>query len=196
MLNHKGTQVLVTERLILRPFVLADAENMYGNWASDSQVTRYVTWDPHESLFDTETILTAWCSLYNNPTVYNWAIELRETGEAIGNISVVNRSDRDEYCEIGYCLSSRYWRQGIMPEAASTVIRFLLTEVGYHRVEARHDSRNPASGRVMQKCGMIYEGTLRDRHRDKTGEFSDLCFYGITRDNLCDKGDAAHGHDH
>ena len=188
-MKHNGTKTLETERLILRRFTPDDAEPMFRNWASDPAVTKYLTWNTHEDLYETENLLAAWCAVYQDPAIYNWAIELRESGQAVGNISVVNRSDRDRCCEIGYCLSAGLWRQGIMPEAARAVVRFLLLEVGYHRVGAWHDIRNPASGRVMQKCGMVYEGTMRDRIVGKDGNYSDLCFYGITRDQLNEEGE-------
>ena len=184
MLSHKGTVCIKTKRLLLRPFTLQDAPDMYRNWASDPEVTRYLTWLPHRNLCETENILSAWCVLYDDPHIYNWAIEFSETGEVIGNVSVVNRSERHENCELGYCLSRRFWGQALMPEAVSAVLQFLFHDVGFHRVSAWHLADNLASGRVMQKCGMLHEGTTREAWLTRDGTFADLCVYGITRDQV------------
>ena len=198
MLTHKGTVRIETARLILRPFDCADAQDMFQNWASDPEITRNLSWLPHKNLSETETILSAWCTLYDDPRIYNWAIEYRETAETIGNISLVDRSDRHESCELGYCLSKPLWGLGIMPEAVCAVISFLFDEVGFHRIQARHRIDNPASGRVMQKCGMIYEGILHGCYLTQEGNFTDLCVYGITRDMYERqlKEDKHYGHDH
>lgn len=182
LLMHRGTVRIETARLILRPFDCADARDMFQNWAADPEVTRYLSWPPHKDLSETEALLSAWCALYDDPRIYNWAVELRKTGEVVGNVSLVDRSDRHESCELGYCLSKRFRGLGIMPEAVCAVISFLFDKVGFHRVQARHRLDNPASGRVMQKCGMAYEGTLRGCYLTREGNFTDLCVYGITRD--------------
>ncbi len=184
MLSHKGTVRIETKRLILRPFTLSDVQDMYENWASDPDVTRYLTWLPHRDISETETILSAWCALYDDPRIYNWAVEYRETGEVIGNISLVDRSDRHENCELGYCLARDFWNRGLMPEAVRAVITFLFHDVGFYRISARHRADNPASGRVMEKCGMLYEGTTHGSYLTREGTFVDLCIYGITQDML------------
>lgn len=192
MLTHRGTVRLETDRLILRPYRETDARPMFMRWASDPEVTRYLTWKPHRDEHETEDLLAAWCALYEDPAIYNWAIELRALGEAIGSISVVDRSERHENCEVGYCLSRSFWGQGLMTEALGAVIRFLLLDVGYHRVAARHRAENTASGRVMLKCGMRYEGTQRGAFRTESGGFSDVCFYAVTREAADSKGENGH----
>ena len=184
MLTHKGTVFLETERLILRPFSYDDARDMFENWASDPDVTRYLSWSPHKTIVDTENILAAWSALYDDPRIYNWAIVLRRTGAVIGNISLVDRNDRHENCELGYCLGKNFWGQGLMSEAVRTVMAFLFYDVGFHRIQARHRVDNPASGRVMQKAGMDYEGTLHGSYLTQEGIFTDLHLYGITRDRI------------
>ncbi|MBP3293295.1 MAG: GNAT family N-acetyltransferase, partial [Clostridia bacterium] len=111
MLNHKGTKTIATPRLLLRPFIIEDAHDMYANWASDPRVTKYLTWMPHESPEATAELLSLWVPNYENPAYYNWVITLE--GRAIGNVSIVRQSDKSEYMEFGYCLSASYWNQGI-----------------------------------------------------------------------------------
>ena len=92
-MNHKGTKRIETKRLILRPFRMEDAEPMYRNWASDQEVTRYLTWNAHTSVEDTKQILTSWTESYSGPANYQWAIELKETGEPIGSIAAVEMNE-------------------------------------------------------------------------------------------------------
>ena len=106
---------------------------------------------------------------YQDKTFYQWAIELKELGEPIGSISVVNMDDRVDMVEIGFCIGRSWWGQGIMTEAFRAVISYLFGEVHVLRIEAGHDPRNPASGAVQRKCGLKYEGTLRRSIRSNQG---------------------------
>ncbi len=171
-MKHLGTQRIETPRLILRPFSLEDGDAMYRNWASDPEVTKYLTWPTHESVEISRMVLADWVSHYEEENYYQWAIVPRELGQPIGSIAAVNVSDRVGKVEIGYCIGKKWWRKGIMTEALSQVIRFFLEDVGMNRVEACHDPCNPHSGAVMEKCGMQYEGTL--------------CQAGINNQGICD----------
>lgn len=180
MLNHTGTQTIKTERLTLRRFTPDDAQAMFDNWANDENVCRYLTWEPHGTVEVTKQLLDAWCASYENPNYYNWVIESDAT--PIGNISIVLVSDKHEYACIGYCIGKAWWGRGIMTEAASAVIDYMFAHVGVNRIEISHATKNPASGRVAQKCGLHYEGTKRAYFRSKSGEFYDIAFYSILKD--------------
>ena len=180
MLTHKGTQTIETTRLILRRAVREDAEPMYRNWASDPEVTKYLTWPTYEKLETAYQILDLWISEYEKSNYYQWMIHLKELGEPIGSISVVRQNERVEEAEIGYCIGSQWWHRGIMTEALTAVIEFLFTEVEMNRVAARHDPNNPHSGGVMRKCGMKYEGTHRACDRNNQG-ICDAVQYAILR---------------
>ncbi len=82
--------------------------------------------------------------------------------------------------QIGYCIGRKWWHKGIMAEALLKVIEFLFDEVGANRIEAVHDPNNPNSGRVMLKCGMKYEGTLRSAAVNNQG-ITDVAYYSILR---------------
>lgn len=179
MITHKGTQTIQTERLTLRKFTVDDTQAMFENWASDEKVTRYLTWCPHESPEITRQLIEIWCAAYENPNTYNWVMEYK--GTPIGNISVVRLSEASEYAELGYCMGYAYWNKGFMSEAAKAVINFLFSEVGVNRVGISHAVKNPASGRVAQKCGLTFEGTKREYFKTSTGEFLDISDYGILR---------------
>ena len=180
MLTHKGTQTIETSRLILRRAVREDAAPMFHNWASDPDVTKYLTWPAHSSITVSETVLKSWLQEYEKESYYQWMIVLKELGEPIGSISVVNQRDDIAEAEIGYCIGKAWWHQGIMTEALTAVMDYLFDEVGMNRIEAKHDVNNPHSGAVMKKCGMRYEGTSRQSDRNNQG-ICDLVTYGILR---------------
>ena len=180
MLTHKGTQTIETPRLILRRARQEDAEPMFRNWASGSEVTKYLTWPTHSNTAVSEMVIGGWLQEYEKDSYYQWMIVLKEIGEPIGSVSVVRQNDRVEEAEIGYCIGSRWWHQGIVTEALTAVIEYLFTEVGMNRVAARHDPNNPHSGGVMRKCGMKYEGTHRACDRNNQG-ICDAAQYAILR---------------
>ena len=180
-MEHKGTARLETKRLILRPFTLEDAEAMYHNYASDPAVVTYLTWPLHESAEATRELLKLWTAQYEKDDFYQWAIELRELGEVVGSISVVEWQKDADAPELGWCLGSKWWGRGLMPEAAAAVVKFLFEEVGVARITARYDIENPKSGRVMEKLGMSYEGTLRRHGKNNRGVVDEVC-YGLLRE--------------
>ena len=181
MLNHVGSPDLYTRRLHLRRYRPEDYRAIYDNWASDPEVTKYLTWSTHASPDVTKDIAAMWAESYESPTVYHWGIE--KGGELIGDIAVVLWREEEESCEIGYCLSRRYWGQGIMTEALGRVVAFLFETVGFHRIVLCHDTKNPASGRVMQKCGLQKEGVFRGMKKRKDGTWMDVAYYAILRED-------------
>ena len=182
-MTHLGTKSLETPRLLLRPFTLGDAPAMYRNWASDPEVTKFLTWPAHESEALTAQLLASWEEEYRNENYYSWAIVLKAIREPIGSISVVGIKDRVEAAVIGYCIGKQWWHQGITSEAFARVIRYLFDEVGFNRIEAQHAVDNPHSGMVMRKCGLRHEGTLRSAGCNNQG-ICDLCVYGLLREEV------------
>lgn len=180
MMEHKGTVPLETERLILRRFTENDAPAVFANWASDDEVTKYLTWPTHPCVEASLGYMRYCVQAYQKVTTYQWGIELKDTHELIGNISVVQLDETVDGAELGWVIGRRYWGQGYMPEAAQKVVDFLFDEVGANRIAARHDPNNPNSGRVMLKIGMKYEGTLRQSDRNNQG-IVDCCCYAILR---------------
>lgn len=183
MLKHKGTVMLESSRLVLRKAIMEDAPAMFRNWASDPEVTKYLTWPPHASVEVTERILREWTRGYVNEEVYQWMIVLKEEGdEPIGSICAMLRREDTGCFEIGYCMGKKWWHKGLMSEALGTVIHFLFDQVGALRVEARHDPRNPRSGGVMRKCGMRLEGTLRQAGRNTQGICDEVVYAIVPAD--------------
>ena len=180
-MKHCGTRQIESERLILRRFRLEDASAMYENWASDPEVTKFLTWPTHASPQISGQLLQSWIPCYEDPRYYQWAIVLKENGDLpIGSISVVKMDEEIAMMHVGYCIGRNWWRRGITSEAMAAVLDFLFDEVGAERVEARHDPCNPNSGAVMRKCGMKYEGTLRSADRNNQG-ICDVCYYSMLK---------------
>ena len=179
-MNRTGTRTIETHRLILRPFRMEDAEDMFANWASDPEVTRFLTWPAHASADITRSVLSGWIDRYTDGSFFNWAIEWKENGSVIGNISVVRLDERTDAAELGYCLSRSFWGRGVMPEALRSVIDYLFDTAGLRRIAACHDVKNPNSGRVMEKAGMKAEGIQRGAGRNNQG-ICDHAWHAILR---------------
>lgn len=182
-MEHLGTAVLETPRLLLRPFRAGDGAAMYRNWCSDEEVTRYLTWQPHANPEQSEALARVWEEESRKPEFYQWAVVLKELGEPIGSLSVVRRQDETCAAELGYCIGRTWWGRGLMPEAVRAVCAYLIERVGMNRVSACHDADNPKSGRVMQKAGMRYEGTLRAAGKNNRG-ICDLVYYSMLADEI------------
>lgn len=178
-----NTKTLETERLILRKFTTNDAEGMFNNWATDPNTTKYLNWDVHENIDVTKTIINKWITDYEKG-FYGWVVELKETHEIIGSICEVGKNLKHNTIVLGYCYGSKYWNHGYGTEALRRVIEYLLLDEGFYLVEANHRSSNPASGRIMQKAGMKYEATLRDRKVNPDGTRADVIYYSIKKEEL------------
>lgn len=182
-MNHLGTKEIETNRLKLRRFELSDADAMFKNWASDPEVTKYLMWSPHKDVSVSESVLKEWVAQYDNDTFYQWAIVLKSNGnEPIGSIGIVKKDERINMVHVGYCIGKKWWKQGITSEALVSLIRFFFKEVRVNRIEARYDPRNSNSGKVMKKCGLTYEGTIKQGDWNNQG-ICDYSMYGLVAED-------------
>ena len=194
-MRHAGTQEIETPRLLLRRLTPEDAPMMYRNWANDSDVTRFLRWEPHKNEAETHELLAAWATLYPNPDYYQWAIVEKATGEVFGTISVF-RSDaaepnpRDEWpgfddCngiwEVGYCIGKAWWNKGYTTEALKAVLDYWFTNTDSDWLACSHAFQNPASGKVMTKAGFVYDHDAEYHKFDGT-PVSCKC-YALTREH-------------
>lgn len=175
-MEHKGTIKLETQRLILRRYETKDVDDMFKNWVNDSEVTKYLTWKPHGSIELTRQINLMDISRYGELDYYKWVIVLKDSSEAIGGTNVVKVDDPCESVEVAYRIGKKWWHQGIASEALTKVIEFLFDEVKVNRIAAMYDSNNKASGLVMEKCKMKYEGTLRKAGLNNQGIYDVVCY--------------------
>lgn len=180
-MKHCGTQRLETDRLVLRRYVREDAAAMYKNWASDQEVTRFLMWPAHSGPEVSQSVMEDWLKRYSDENYYHWAIVWKDNGdEPIGDIAVVNMKEETSTAHIGYCIGRTWWHRGMTSEALKAVMDFLFDAVEVNRIESRHDPRNPNSGKVMKKCGMRYEGTLRSADWNNQG-ICDACYYALLK---------------
>jgi len=179
-MNHLGTIKLETDRLILRRFTVDDAESVFNNWASDDEVTKYLTWSTHQSIDVSREYMDFCVRGYADLSFYQWGIVLKGTEELIGTISVVEVIDVIDSLELGWVIGRKYWGNGYTAEAAVKIIDYLFDRVGANRIWAGHDVNSPNSGRVMQKIGMKYEGILRQSGRNNQG-IADMAHYSIIK---------------
>lgn len=153
-MRHIGTKPLETERLALRRFRMADAGDIFANWAADPEVTRFCGWEPHPDITMTQSLLKQWIRQYEDAAYYHWAIACKANSQAIGYIYLNSICPADASAAVHHLLSRTYWNQGFMTEACKRVIEFAFRDVGFLKIHSHHHRDNPASGRVMQKCGM------------------------------------------
>lgn len=177
-MEHKGTVNIETKRLLLRKFEEKDVRLAFQNWTNDDKVTKYLTWPSHGSVEVTEKVIGEWIKNYSDKRFYQWAIVLKEINEPIGSISVVDMNERASSLHIGYCIGSKWWNKGYTSEAFSAIIPFLFEEVKALRIDSKHDTKNPNSGKVMEKCGLSFEGVLRKSDWNNTG-IVDAAYYGL-----------------
>lgn len=176
---------IVTKRLILRPLEHADAadvQHLAGDWDVASTTQNIPHPYPDGAA---EQWIESTHSQYQRGSGVAFAITLRENGELIGVISLSIHS-QPESAEIGYWVGKPYWNHGYATEAAMAMLDYGFNTLHLNRLYARHMSRNPASGRVMQKIGMQHEGRLR-QHEKKWGKLEDMEYYGILKDEFSEK---------
>lgn len=160
-------RVMETERLILRPITLEDADDMF-EYGQDVETTRFI-FPTHTSIEDTKKTIV---NLFMKTPLGNFAIELKESGKMIGTCNIRPNVEEDAV-EIAYALNKNYWRRGYAPEAAKKLIDFSIHHLNAKRIFAVYDTNNPASGRVMEKLGMTQE-MIRRNDRNFRGDFRDL----------------------
>jgi len=171
--------VLETRRLRLRALTMRDERDMF-RYASDPAVSRHVLWEAHETPRQTRSALRSALRQYRAGAPSSFAIERKSDRRMIGTIGFMWINCEHRSGEVGYSLARDCWNQGYATEALAAVLRFGFQTLRLNRIEAQHEVDNPASGRVMEKCGMACEGTLRSRVFNK-GHFSDVRLYAILR---------------
>ena len=170
---------LETERLLPRRIRREDAQRIYDCWASDPEVTRYLTWQPHASVAVTEAIVARWLADYDKPDTYRYGIELRETGELIGMIDVVGYHHGNPV--IGYCSGRAYWGNGYMTEALKALCAALF-EAGYSMIRIEAVRENIGSNRVIQKAGFRFANSREQPMSESKPEIVTINSYYLTRE--------------
>lgn len=170
-------RILTTDRLTLRPMRMEDAEAIT-RWVSDRRVAEMTTLIPHPyTLADATEWLERLVTYDENHVDQIFAITLRESGELIGCIGL-HGDETAPWAEFGYWLGAPFWGNGYATEALSEILRFGFEDRNLRRIEAYHFAHNPASGRVMQKAGLVHEGKQKLRGR-RNSQLFDRVNYGL-----------------
>lgn len=172
--------VLKTERLLLRPLTASDAPAAFA-WSGDERVTRFLGYATYASMED----VRRWLESVQNPRPNDpilFGIVRRSDALLIGSISV-RRSDGDPATwSFGYCLRHDCWHQGYATEAARAVLRYAHDVHGAMRFQAEHAVENPASGRVIEKCGLRFDHFGAYAKRDGSKVFPSKVYTGDAAD--------------
>ena len=182
-MQHKGTVPIETERLILNRLTFEDIY-MINHWHRNDNVSRYMAWESCKSFFETCQLLDMWLNDYQRMNRYLWGIRLKKENKLIGRIKLVNMNEFVSACEADYCLSEEFWGNGYASEALMAVIEFAFNQMNANKVYACHILANKASERVMQKCHMQREGTLRDHIKKESGYYDCNIYSILQRDFL------------
>ncbi|MFA6236408.1 MAG: GNAT family N-acetyltransferase [Bacteriovorax sp.] len=170
-----------TQRLILRPLEDKDANAIFA-YASNSNVAKNVTWEPHQSLNDTMKFIIFAKSNYLKGTAEPLGIILKDDIEqkVIGCVGLMAASPKNRILELAYVLDEKHWGKGILVEASQCLLNYAFNHYALERVQARCKVENTQSARVMEKLGMKYEGTLRSSMLVKNKNW-DLKMYSILK---------------
>lgn len=178
-LRCESTPVLETSRLLLRPPVHSDAPDL-AEWLGLDEV--YTYWgrkatggekNPASLFIDARPHVKR----KPNPDC-NWMLVLRDTGKVIGQMEVFN-VENGRMADVGYRIHPACWGQGITTEALQRVVRYVFEETTLQRLNASADVRNAASNRVLEKCGFLREGTVRQGKMVST--YCDYHIYGLLK---------------
>ena len=163
MLTHLGTKTIETERLILRRFEYSDIDSMLRNWIADEQTQwdygepSYETPEAVRELFDKKYVVS-----YSRDDYYRWAVIEKKSKEYIGQIAYFSVDTENQHGEIEYVIGSSFQGKGYATEMTKAVIAFGFDKINFNRIEIDCRTENEASRRVIEKCGLTYEGVFRD----------------------------------
>lgn len=177
---------LETERLILRRIAMRDAKDIF-TYSRDPEVARHVLWTAQKDVGEARDYCRFMMRRYRNDLPSSWGVIEKKTGRLVGTIGYMDYSEDNATVEVGYSLARWMWNGGYMTEALRRVIAYTFEAMEINRIEAQHELDNPASGRVMLKCGMRKEGELRQRLYNK-GRYVDVALYAILREDYEQSG--------
>ena len=175
-MKHCGTQIIETNRLRLRPFVLSDAADLLELWIADPAVQGEYGEPTYDTLDAVEALLNKWIAGYESSAFYRWAMIERQSGRCIGQIAFCRMYEDCRAAEIEYCVSAAFWGHSYAGEALQAVIEQTFANADFAWLEAYHRVENERSGRVLQKsCMQITDNVERFRRAGETPE-GEVCY--------------------
>lgn len=168
-----GTKTILTERLLLRPPQMEDAEPLVRIKSLAMPI------------YEAQKNVAKMLDELKQPFVYHWVITL--DGTVVGRIKAWDVNPYNGYLQLGYDMGPEYRGQGYMTEAVRAVIHYMLKDAEAHRVFCSVRAGNAASRRVCEKSGMHFEGTLRQHYARQDGGYDDVCIYGIVKSDMTEE---------
>ncbi len=174
--------VLETDRLILRPLTVEDAEDLQ-EWLPDPDLYTYWGRPAHKKeLNPKEMFVDPRPHIKRKPSAdFEWGIVLKSTAKVIGEVSIFE-IENSRMAKVAYRLSKSYWRNGLTTEALKAAVEFCFTNTEIQRLWTDVDARNTASGRVLEKCGFTREGLIRQGKFNLT--YCDYYLYGMLKEDF------------
>lgn len=170
-----------TERLLLRQLQLGDVYEYYERLFGDADVSRYMLFDPHQTIMESLESVQRKLARYEEGNFYCWGVELKEEPGLMGLVELVRLDEQADTCSFAYMLGCNYWNQGYGTELLKAVFRFAFEELEVERIVADHMTPNVASGKVMEKAGMKHIGTETGKY-EKLGQRFDAEIYEISNE--------------
>ena len=170
-----NSEFIDTERLYLRKFKLEDIDNMLKNWIADPVVQSAYGEPIFETKESIKSLLYKW-----DTQQYRWAIILKNNFENIGQIGFCKYYPEEKIAEIEYCIGQNFWGNGYIPEVISAVIKYIFTNSNIEKIEAFHQTKNPNSGKVLQKAGMVVVSNVKRFEIQGKIPDEEIC-YAITK---------------
>ena len=174
-----ATPRLRTERLLLRPMTLVDADDLF-RVCSDPLVAAHQDWDAFTRLAEASQYITERLDLFQRRVRLSWGVVLAPSGPLVGQVGLHNISLRDRRAELAFELSSQHFRRGLMTEALQAVLAFAVDGCQMHKIVAQTVVENRACHELLLKLGFKLEGLLPAHYQWK-GAFHDVHLYGLVR---------------
>ena len=180
MLTHIGTNIIETERLILRRFEYSDDEAMLKYWVADEKIQSLYSEPVYTTKEAVKGLLDKYIGSYESNDYYRWAVIEKDCGECIGQIAYFLVDSKNHFAEIEYCIGSAFQCRGYATEATKAIIAYGFDKINLHKVQICTKTINQPSKRVIEKCGFTYEGTLRD-YFCMNGEYVGRLYFSILK---------------
>ena len=191
----KPPATLETARLRLRPPRMEDAPSIFERYASDPEVTHFLSWRPHKDVEETRAFLQSLLKVLEAGTTHAWVIEDRMDRRLMGLMSMTIQTARENdflstaeerryyKVQFGYHISKSEWGRGFATEAAQAIVDWALGQPEVYRVWAVCDVENHASARVLENVGLVREGTLKrwSIHPNISAEPRDFYCYALVK---------------
>lgn len=149
-------RILETERLLLRPLCMEDAQEAFECWGSDPEVSKYMLWDAQKSVKETEEWIAFELEQLQNEEWYRFAIVQKESNALIGT-GLLYYEEEVSCWEIAYNIGKPFWGNGYVTEAMQEILHFAKNKLNLQEIVGRYAKENPASGAILKKLGFRYE---------------------------------------